>query len=266
MDSSGVHTIVNASARARQLRPPAGAPARPAGRRPRLRADRQLRRRRERRRRTGRAVRPGAPATRRGRRRVMSATAPSRGAAETVPIEHETFDRIVRTLVFGVPPVALAVAGWLAWGGTLHWHDLVVLGDHLHADRAGHHRRLPPALHASQLQDRPRGASAARRARLDGGRGPGDRVGRHPSQAPPLLRPAAATRTAPTSTRRRGGAARCADWPTPTSAGCSAARTWPTPPATPRTCWPTATCASSAAPSPCGSRSAWPSRSAWASP
>jgi stearoyl-CoA desaturase (delta-9 desaturase) len=57
----------------------------------------------------------------------MSATAPVRGAAETVPIEHETFDRIVRTLVFGVPPVALVVAGWLAWGGTLHWQDLLVL-------------------------------------------------------------------------------------------------------------------------------------------
>jgi stearoyl-CoA desaturase (delta-9 desaturase) len=57
----------------------------------------------------------------------MSATAPSRGAADTVPIEHESFDRVVRTLVFGVPPLALAVAAWLAWGGTLHWHDLVVL-------------------------------------------------------------------------------------------------------------------------------------------
>ena len=57
----------------------------------------------------------------------MSATVRVRGAAESVPIEHETLDRIVRTLVFGVPPVALAVAGWLAWGGTLHWHDLVVL-------------------------------------------------------------------------------------------------------------------------------------------
>ena len=26
-----------------------------------------------------------------------------------------------------MPPVALAVAAWLAWGGTLHWRDLVVL-------------------------------------------------------------------------------------------------------------------------------------------
>ena len=57
----------------------------------------------------------------------MSATAPVRGAAESVPIEHETLDRIVRTLVFGVPPVALVGAGWLAWGGTLYWNDLVVL-------------------------------------------------------------------------------------------------------------------------------------------
>src|SRR5512133_2520568 len=49
------------------------------------------------------------------------------GAAEMVPIEHETSDRIVRTIVFVAPPVALAVGGWLAWGGTLHWQDLVVL-------------------------------------------------------------------------------------------------------------------------------------------
>ena len=44
-----------------------------------------------------------------------------------MPIEHEAADRVVRILVFGVPPAALVVAGWLAWGGTLHWQDLVVL-------------------------------------------------------------------------------------------------------------------------------------------
>jgi stearoyl-CoA desaturase (delta-9 desaturase) len=48
-------------------------------------------------------------------------------AAETVPIEHETIDRVVRTLVVGLPLAAIGVAGWLAWGGSLHWHDLVVL-------------------------------------------------------------------------------------------------------------------------------------------
>jgi fatty-acid desaturase len=51
------------------------------------------------------------------------------------------------------------------------------------------------------------------------------------------------TRTAPTSTMRRDGAARCTGWAMRTSAGCSAARTWPTPTSTPRTCSPTATCA-----------------------
>ena len=56
----------------------------------------------------------------------MSAAA-VRGAAEMVPIEHETSERVVRTLFFVLPPVALAVGGWLAWGGTLHWQDLVVL-------------------------------------------------------------------------------------------------------------------------------------------
>jgi stearoyl-CoA desaturase (delta-9 desaturase) len=57
----------------------------------------------------------------------MNAAAPVRGAAETVPIEHETIDRVVRVMAFGLPPAALVVAGWLAWGGTLHWHDLLVL-------------------------------------------------------------------------------------------------------------------------------------------
>jgi stearoyl-CoA desaturase (delta-9 desaturase) len=44
-----------------------------------------------------------------------------------VPIKHETFDRVIRTLVFLLPPASLAVGAWLAWGGALHWQDLVVL-------------------------------------------------------------------------------------------------------------------------------------------
>jgi fatty acid desaturase len=47
--------------------------------------------------------------------------------AETVPIEHETRERLVRTGIIGVPVVALGCAGWLAWGGSLHWQDLLVL-------------------------------------------------------------------------------------------------------------------------------------------
>jgi stearoyl-CoA desaturase (Delta-9 desaturase) len=52
---------------------------------------------------------------------------PAGRAAELVPIEHETRERLVRTGVIGLPLAALLSAGWLAWGGTLHWHDLVVL-------------------------------------------------------------------------------------------------------------------------------------------
>lgn len=48
-------------------------------------------------------------------------------AAETVSIEHQARDRVVRTMVFVLPPGALAVAGWLAWGGSLRWQDLLVL-------------------------------------------------------------------------------------------------------------------------------------------
>ena len=47
--------------------------------------------------------------------------------AEMVPIEHETSDRIVRTIVFLAPPAAVAFGGWLAWGGALNWPDLLVL-------------------------------------------------------------------------------------------------------------------------------------------
>ena len=53
--------------------------------------------------------------------------APAARTAEMVPIVHETTDRVVRTLVFALPPAALVVAGWLAWGGALNWQDLLVL-------------------------------------------------------------------------------------------------------------------------------------------
>lgn len=64
------------------------------------------------------------PAQRAASRGQMNA---SRGPAEMVSIEHETPDRVVRTLVFVLPPAALAAAGWLAWGGSLRWQDLLVL-------------------------------------------------------------------------------------------------------------------------------------------
>jgi stearoyl-CoA desaturase (Delta-9 desaturase) len=45
----------------------------------------------------------------------------------TTAIEHETADRLANTVVTVVPAVLLGVAIWLAWGGSLHWQDLVVL-------------------------------------------------------------------------------------------------------------------------------------------
>ncbi|MEA2296344.1 MAG: hypothetical protein QOE86_3983 [Solirubrobacteraceae bacterium] len=44
-----------------------------------------------------------------------------------VPIVHERSDRIVRAVIFAAPPAALVAAGWLTWGGGLHWQDLLVL-------------------------------------------------------------------------------------------------------------------------------------------
>ena len=56
-----------------------------------------------------------------------SGPASARRPPEVVRIEHDTRDRIVRTLVFALPPAALGVGGWLSWGGSLHWRDLLVL-------------------------------------------------------------------------------------------------------------------------------------------
>jgi stearoyl-CoA desaturase (delta-9 desaturase) len=57
----------------------------------------------------------------------MSADHVTGSVADVIPIEHETSERVVRTMVVGIPVAALALGAWLAWGGTLHWQDLVVL-------------------------------------------------------------------------------------------------------------------------------------------
>jgi stearoyl-CoA desaturase (delta-9 desaturase) len=63
-----------------------------------------------------------------GRERgVPSPTDPPQGEAEMVAIEHEGAERAVNGVVIAVPLAAVVLAGWLAWGGTLHWQDLVVL-------------------------------------------------------------------------------------------------------------------------------------------
>ena len=49
------------------------------------------------------------------------------GVPDTIPIENETSERVVRTIVVGLPLAAVGAAAWLAWGGMLRWHDLVVL-------------------------------------------------------------------------------------------------------------------------------------------
>jgi stearoyl-CoA desaturase (delta-9 desaturase) len=51
----------------------------------------------------------------------------TRDVTETVPIENETSERIVRVMVVGIPLAAILWAAWLSWGGSLRWHDLVVL-------------------------------------------------------------------------------------------------------------------------------------------
>jgi stearoyl-CoA desaturase (Delta-9 desaturase) len=58
---------------------------------------------------------------------TVEAPAAARPVAEMVPVEHETLERVVRTVIIALPIAALGSAGWLAWGGSLHWQDLLVL-------------------------------------------------------------------------------------------------------------------------------------------
>ncbi|MEA2493120.1 MAG: hypothetical protein QOJ29_1031 [Thermoleophilaceae bacterium] len=58
----------------------------------------------------------------------MSAAAAVTRPPESIPLTNDTGERIVQAVSVGAPLIALVVAGWLAWGGTLHWQDLVVFG------------------------------------------------------------------------------------------------------------------------------------------
>ncbi len=56
------------------------------------------------------------------------ATGPDRAAVpEVIMADHETADRILNLLATVIPMAALGVGARLAWGGALHWQDLVVL-------------------------------------------------------------------------------------------------------------------------------------------
>ena len=48
-------------------------------------------------------------------------------SADVIPLEHETFEALLRVLLTFIPLAAVGMAGWLAWGGSLHWQDLLVL-------------------------------------------------------------------------------------------------------------------------------------------
>ena len=190
---------------------------------------------------------------------------PARGAAEMVPIEHETSERVVRTWSSAVPPAALVVAGWLAWGGTLRWHDLVVLaitytltglgitvGYHrLFTHRSFKTTRAVRALLAVLGSMAVEGpviewvATHRKHHRFS------DHEGDPHS---PHARPRARVARRAARTRPR---ARRLDVPRQGHGQPALA--------TPRTCSPTATCASSAARSRSGWWPGWPSRSASAS-
>jgi stearoyl-CoA desaturase (delta-9 desaturase) len=62
------------------------------------------------------------------------------------PGKHDLAERIATAAVTGLPMVALGFAAWQAWGGALHWQDLVVLAITYYATgfgiTVGYHRLL----------------------------------------------------------------------------------------------------------------------------
>ena len=50
-----------------------------------------------------------------------------RDSAEMVDLKHEALDRWANVIVIVGPLAAVVFAGWIAWGGSLHWQDLLVL-------------------------------------------------------------------------------------------------------------------------------------------
>jgi stearoyl-CoA desaturase (delta-9 desaturase) len=61
------------------------------------------------------------------RLRGASPPAAANSEAEMVAIPHEGADRAANVVVIFMPLAAVGVAAWLAWGGSLHWQDVLVL-------------------------------------------------------------------------------------------------------------------------------------------
>ena len=138
------------------------------------------------------------------------------------PVTMPLVDRIASGVVTGVPPLIVVIGMWLGWiGEPAAVAGPADPGTELHDHRDRHHRRLSSAADPPQLQVPPGGAHGLCDAGVRGGRGPGDRLGRHPPQAPPVLRRRTATRTAPTWATATGWRGALRDSSTRTSAGCS---------------------------------------------
>ena len=83
-----------------------------------------------------------------------------------------------------VPFLAMLAAIVLLWNSSSAAADLDHRRGDVPADRGRDHGRLPPPAHPPLLPDLEAARVHLRRARLDGGAGPGDRLGRRPPQAP----------------------------------------------------------------------------------
>ena len=151
--------------------------------------------------------------------RPLPASPPEPG--EVQPVEHETLDRIItgtghrrcRCWRWASPPGRPGTACCTRRPRRLR--------DHLRADRAGRHGRLPPPLHAPQLQDAAGGRAACSRSSAPPRSRARSSRGSPTTASTTRSRTAAAIRTARTSTTAAAGAARSAACCTRTSAGCS---------------------------------------------
>jgi len=162
-------------------------------------------------------------------------------AADAVrPVSMPFIDRLASAVVTGAPPILVLLELWLGWNnGVLVWQDLLILAIFLHGDRLRHHGRLPPAIHAPQLQVRPRDAFIF--AALGSAAAEGPVIDWWPRTASTISSPdEAGDPHSPHLDDRHGWRGELWASCTLTSDGCSATWMWLTRIATPRTCSPTA--------------------------
>ena len=130
---------------------------------------------------------PPSPAPAGGRLTVRSPTpVPEDHVLSLAPVTRT--HKIVNLIGVPLPLVGLIAAIVLLWNGDRAARARAA-GRPVRRDRARRDARLPPDVHPPRVRVEPRVPRDRRRARLDGGAGIGDHLGRRPPQAPRVHRP-----------------------------------------------------------------------------